>query len=100
MATTTINFLNLNKRCEAWFMGANAAAPICNGNPERVGEVIVVMGADIIEVEARTVADEKEVARDIRTFTKRLARIAAACGYIASQFEVHDCILKASLVRG
>ena len=95
-----INFLNLNKRCEGWFMGTNAAAPICHGKPEVVGETITAMGAELIEVEARTVCDPKEVARDLRTFTKRLQRVAAACGYIATPFVVDDGILRAQLVKG
>ncbi len=97
---TQINFLNLNKRCEGWFMGANCAAPLCHGTPEVVGEAIATMGAEAIEVEARTVLDPKEVARDLRTFTKRLQRIAAACGYVATQFVVNDRILRAQLVKG
>lgn len=95
-----INFLNLNKRCEGWFMGKNAAAPICHGTPEVVGNAIASYGAAEIEVEARTVCDPKEVARDLRTFTKRLARIAAACGYVATAFVVNDTILRAQLVKG
>lgn len=95
-----INFLNLNKRCEGWFMGTNAAAPICHGTPEVVGEAITTMGAEAIEVEARTVIDPKEVARDLRTFTKRLQRVATACGYVATPFVVNDRILRAQLVKG
>lgn len=66
MTAATINFVNLNKRCEGWFMGVNSAAPLCHGTPEVVGAAIVGIGADEIRVEARTSLDSKQIARFVR----------------------------------
>lgn len=86
MATATINTLILSRECEAWFNGQNVAAPIVRGSVSKVAPYIVAHGEQVIRVEFRTVSDPKAMAQDLKTYGRRLAKLAIESGYSAGEF--------------
>lgn len=76
-ATLTANYLLLSKVCEFWFMADNAAVPFVKCNSGELAETLNAIGGDRVVVEFRTTSDPKEVAADIRKFSKRLAAVSA-----------------------
>lgn len=85
--TATINTIILNRFCEAWYMDSRCGIPIISGPTAVVVPYVIKYGEPTIEVEYRTVASEKETDRDFKTYTRRLAKLAAECGYTAGEFE-------------
>jgi hypothetical protein len=83
----TINTIFLNRFCEAWYMDERCGIPIVSGSVAKVTPYVIKYGEPTIAVEYRTINNEKEMTRDLKTYTKRLARVASECGYVAGEFE-------------
>jgi hypothetical protein len=100
--TATINTIFLNRFCETWYMDERCAVPIASGSVAKVTPYIVEYGEPTITVEYRTIDNEKEMARDLKTYTKRLARLVAECGYTAGKFErdgVDSILFRTTMTR-
>ena len=78
------NLLNLNKRCELYYLGANVFVPMGHCQAKQLADTLERFDAIDVAVEFQTSRDEKVRARDIATYTKRLRSLPA--GYTFTGF--------------
>lgn len=85
-ATLAANYLLLSKVCEFWFMGENVAVSLGKCSTSDLANMIDEVGGDSVVVKFHTTTSEKEVAADIRKFSKRLAAVSA--GWIVGGWQI------------
>lgn len=84
--SAVINTVLLNRRIETYFGTESSFVPMIHGSVDATSDAIRVWGDKLILVTAYVSSDPKLSKRDVTTYQKRLARLAAACGYAASTF--------------
>lgn len=87
---TNPNLLNLNKRCELYYLGANVFVPMGHCQTKQLTEMLDRFAAIDVAVEFQTSRDEKVRARDIATYTKRLASLPSCYSFTGFSPKVID----------
>lgn len=90
MTTATIqaNWVFFSKVCEFWFMNDNAAVPFTQCAVSAFAETLDAIGGDEVKVQFRTTEDPKEIAADVKKFSKRLAGVSPQWAVSAWEVEV------------
>lgn len=68
-------------------MDDRCGIPIVSGSVDKVAPSVIQYGEPTIAVTYQTISNEKAAAQDFKTYTRRLAKLAAECGYTAGEFE-------------
>lgn len=77
MTVKNPNLLNLNKRCELYYLGVNVFVPMGHCPAKCLADTLDRFETVDLAVEFQASNDEKTRAREIATFTKRLRALPA-----------------------
>ena len=75
--TLTANYLWLSKVCEFWFMNDSVGVPFRKCAVSELSETLDAIGGESVIVRFRTTDKPKEIASDLKKFSKRLATVSS-----------------------
>lgn len=84
------NLLQLNTRCELYYSGANVFAPMGRCNAKDLADTLDAFEVVDLVVEFRGSRDEKALAREVATYSKRLRAMDGRYAFTGFEPKVID----------